>query len=80
MSVSAFVVEEIRRILSDKGAPIPDLNDQTIFLGDDMDFDSLDLAGLVVALEQKTGRDPFRKGFVEFRTIGELTQLYETLE
>ncbi|HYC02651.1 MAG TPA: acyl carrier protein [Azospirillaceae bacterium] len=68
--------EEVARILAEKGeAPFP-LEAGTIFLGGEMPFDSLDLATLVVAMEGRTGRDPFRGGFRQFTTAGELAALY----
>jgi acyl carrier protein len=39
-------------------------------------MDSLDLAVLVVELEERIGKDPFKDGFVNFRTAGELADLY----
>jgi acyl carrier protein len=41
-------------------------------------IDSLDLATIVVQLTEATGEDPFQGGFIEFRTVGELTRLYST--
>jgi hypothetical protein len=35
-----------------------------------------DLATLIVALEGLTGKDPFRQGFRQFATAGELAALY----
>lgn len=70
------VIEETARIIRDKGEDVPVLGPDTVFLGGDLPFDSLDLATLVVVLEQKTGRDPFREGFRQFRTLGELAALY----
>jgi acyl carrier protein len=72
----ALVFEETSRILREKGAAVPALDSATAFLGGAMDFDSLDLATLIVALEERTGFDPFRAGFREFTTIGELASLY----
>ncbi|MBA3722583.1 MAG: acyl carrier protein [Parachlamydiaceae bacterium] len=40
-------------------------------------LDSLDLAQVVIMLEEKTGKDPFAKGFINFRTIQDLAALYE---
>lgn len=72
-----LIAGEVAQILADKGAaPISHFAADTIFLGGDMDFDSLDLATLLVVLEQKTGLDPFRSGFRQFTTVGELAALY----
>ncbi len=43
----------------------------------DTSLDSLDLAEVIVLLEEKTGKDPFLNGFINFKTIGELAKLYE---
>ena len=47
------------------------------FLLSDLDPDSLNLALLIVKLEERTGRDPFRLGFENFETVGELVALYQ---
>jgi acyl carrier protein len=74
--VFALIVEETARILREKGAPVPALGPDVAFLGGSMEFDSLDLATLIVALEERTGTDPFRTGFKDFTTVGELASLY----
>lgn len=71
------IASVVARILSEKGAPATDLKPGTVFLGDDLPFDSLDLATLLVELEEKTGKDPFRAGYRAFRTAGELAALYD---
>lgn len=45
-------------------------------LGKDIGIDSLDLAAIVVQLEEKTGHDPFANGVVDFRLAGTLADLY----
>jgi hypothetical protein len=40
-------------------------------------IDSLALALVIVKLEELTGKDPFKGGFISFRTVGELVRLYE---
>lgn len=70
------IVEELARIVRDKGAVLPPVDDDTVFLGGILPIDSLDLATLLLCLERRTGRDPFRAGFRQFRTIGELAELY----
>jgi len=59
-----------------KGAPTVPINSETAILGGQLAVDSLDLAGIVVELESLTGKDPFAGGFINFRTVGELTDLY----
>jgi len=72
----ALIGEEVARILAEKGAAPATVDGSTVFLEGAMDFDSLDLATLIVALEQRTGVDPFRAGFRQFTTAGELARLY----
>ncbi|HYE49693.1 MAG TPA: acyl carrier protein [Azospirillaceae bacterium] len=72
----ALIREEVARILAEKGEGPAEVGADTRFLGGDLPFDSLDLATLVVALEGRTGRDPFRAGFRQFTTAGELAGLY----
>ena len=71
------VEEALNQVLRDKGAPPAQLSADTVLLGDALPIDSLDLATLVVALEQHFGFDPFRDGFRSFRTAGELAALYD---
>lgn len=66
----------IREIATSKGASLPRLTESTLLLGDTLPIDSLDLASIVVQLEEATGYDPFSEGFIEFRTASELARLY----
>lgn len=75
--VRTVIAEELAEIVRAKGETLPPLDDGTEFLGGALPIDSLDLATLLVVLERRTGRDPFREGFRQFRTIGELVALYE---
>lgn len=74
------VLETIQKlvgeILEQKGLDLMALDASTELLGGELGIDSLDLATLVRELEEATGRDPFGDGFVEFRTAGELADLY----
>ncbi len=74
----ALITDELGRIAADKGVVLPALTPGTVFLGDQLPIDSLDLATLLVVLERRTGRDPFREGFRSFTTVGELVALYRT--
>ena len=67
---------ELRQILADKGSPAGEVTPDTPLLNGPLDIDSLDLATLVVALEEKTGLTPFANGFVLFHTAGELAGLF----
>jgi acyl carrier protein len=76
----AEVLEHIRRIvrqkIEDKGLDAPEIDANAELLGGKLQIDSLDLAALVNELEHVVGHDPFAKGFIEFRTAGELAKLY----
>lgn len=75
--ISSIVKKCISDALEAKGYEVPDLADDSVLLGGDIRIDSLDLAGIVVQLQEATGHDPFKDGFIDFRTIGELTKLYD---
>ena len=77
MKVNEAIVEYINRIRTQKGLDILSASNDTELIGENSGLDSLDLAVLITELEQKTGKDPFKDGFIMFRTIGELTTLYE---
>jgi acyl carrier protein len=66
----------VDRIAASKGTTAPKMKSETMLLGGGLPIDSLDLAAIVVELEQATGVDPFKAGFVNFRTAGELARLY----
>jgi acyl carrier protein len=75
------VLRLIKDLLADiaesKGLKKPEIGADTQLLGGEVGIDSLDLASLVHQLEEATGRDPFRSGFVNFQTAGELARLYQ---
>ena len=75
--IRTVIADELAGIVRGKGLALPPLHDGTVFLGGDLPIDSLDLATLLVILERRTGRDPFRAGFRQFTTLGELAALYE---
>ncbi len=76
MSVLDLIRSELNTILADKGADSGDIATDTVLLGGPLDIDSLDLATLVVSLEEQTGLTPFANGFVLFHTVGELATLF----
>ena len=76
MTALNLIREELIQILTDKGAATGDINTDTPLLNGPLDIDSLDLATLVVILEEKTGLTPFANGFVLFHTAGELAALF----
>jgi acyl carrier protein len=76
------MLTHIERIIGDiaaaKGASKPPrVHESMRLLGGELPIDSLDLAGILVQLESVTGYDPFKEGFINFRTVGELARLYE---
>lgn len=71
-----LIARETARILTEKGEAAAAVTADTPFLDGPLPFDSLDLATLIVALEGVTGKDPFRQGFRQFNTAGELAALY----
>lgn len=71
-----LIAVETARILAEKGEAAAPVTADTAFLDGPLPFDSLDLATLIVALEGATGKDPFRQGFRQFTTAGELAALY----
>jgi acyl carrier protein len=73
--IRGHVVQAIRRVFSDSGRDVPDIQDDSVF-GTAIKLDSLDFAVVVVQLEQALGVDPFRKGARPVQTVGELIQLY----
>ncbi len=66
----------VNSALEDKGEDPQEVTAETELLGEGLGIDSLDLAMLVRELEQITGHDPFKDGFIDFRTAGELAKLY----
>jgi acyl carrier protein len=73
----SLISQELERIVAEKRQVLPMLEPETVFLGGALPIDSLDLATLLVVLERITGQDPFRNGFRQFTTVGELAALYE---
>ncbi|MCR6658885.1 MAG: phosphopantetheine-binding protein [Asticcacaulis sp.] len=76
MTALDLIREELTQILADKGAAPSEVTADTPLLNGPLDIDSLDLATLVVILEEKTGLTPFAEGFVLFHTAGELAALF----
>jgi acyl carrier protein len=66
----------VQRILTDKGETPSPITADVELLGGAIAIDSLDLAMLVRELEDVVGHDPFKDGFIDFRTAGELAKLY----
>lgn len=64
------------QILDAKGVPRVELREEMPVLDGTLPIDSLDLAQIVIELQSATGKDPFRDGFIQFRTVGELARLF----
>jgi len=74
--VHSTVVDVINRVLSDSGRPTRSIENDDTFTGT-LGRDSLDLAVMVVGLEQQLGVDPFRAGAKPVANVGQLVELYE---
>lgn len=66
----------VQDALKQRGLPPQPVTADTLLLDASLGIDSLDLAAIVVQLSEETGKDPFEDGFIDFRTVGELAQLY----
>lgn len=75
-SIRQTIIETMAQVQADRGRALAtpqDSDSLTRTLG----FDSLDLAVVVVRLEQQLGCDPFRDGRPLVPTFGEFVALYE---
>jgi acyl carrier protein len=75
LQVVSVICDRVKYIAEDKGTPVGSVGADTILLGG-IGLDSLDLAAIVVELQEMTGKDPFHEGFIEFRTVHELAVLF----
>ena len=71
----AVIVSAINKVRADSGRSPLEPDDGDALTGE-IGFDSLDLAVLVVTLEQELNVDPFRDGTQTARTLGELVTVY----
>ncbi len=76
MTAFELIQQELTQVLVEKGVVAPVIGHDTLLLNGPLDIDSLDLATLVVTLEESTGKTPFAQGFVLFHTAGELATLF----
>jgi acyl carrier protein len=74
-STRAQIIVAIDKVLTDSGRTPREFTDQDA-LAADIGLDSLDLAVLVVTLEQQLGIDPFREATRTARTLGDLVDIY----
>ncbi len=72
---AAAVHETIAQILTDNGREATAIRDNDL-LREELGFDSLDLAVLVVRLAQRLGVDPFRTKRLKVRSVGDLAAVY----
>lgn len=72
----SLIAAELALVVAEKGEALPRITSDSVFLGGGLPVDSLDLATLLVVLERKLGVDPFREGFRQFTTAGELATIY----
>ena len=77
MRLRERIVAAIDGILSGRGKSARAWTDEDSLM-QAMDLDSLDLAVLVVTLEEELGVDPFRDGRAAVQTLGQLTAVYES--
>ena len=76
-------VEAVKKLASRAGVSFPELERTEAEIKRDsrvlgeLPLDSLALAVIVVELEERTGKDPFKGGFIRFNTVGELAALYD---
>ena len=73
--VRAAVADAVNKVLTDSGRPAREFADEDTLTGT-IGLDSLDLAVLVVTLEQSLGIDPFRNGAAPVPTFGKIVELY----
>jgi acyl carrier protein len=74
--VLARIGRSINEVRANKGLNSITLTENISLLGGDTGIDSLDLAALVVELQDENEYDPFQEGFVNFNTAGELASLF----
>lgn len=72
----ASIIGVVSEILRDKGRREPEIGAETVLLGGQLGIDSLDLAVVVIRMGELTARDPFENGFIDFRTVGDMAELY----
>jgi acyl carrier protein len=70
------IVQTIRTLLTERNDPVPELRPETRISASGLD--SLDVAALVVRLEDRLGVDPFKDATLTRypQTLGEMAALY----
>ena len=75
-SVEAEVVATVRELLTRLEKPTGEIELTTSLYGDGLDLDSLEVAELSAALEDRLGGDPFRGAENPPETIGDLVAYF----
>lgn len=70
------IEQTVQEILADRGTSSRRISEGDTLTGT-LGLDSLDLAVLVVKLEQELGCDPFRDGLAPVSTFGDLVAVYQ---
>jgi len=76
VDVYQLITKGVAARLTEKGEKVPELGSGTRMLGGELPLDSLDVATILIEMQEQVGVDPFADGFIEFRTIGELVDIY----
>jgi acyl carrier protein len=76
-NIRATVQGKIQQVLEQTSRPRMSFEDDDLLFVE-IGLDSLDLAQVVVALEQQLGVDPFRKSGTAIRTFGDLVRAYQS--
>lgn len=71
-----MIIKTIQEVMEENGRSLSAVLPSTKILAE-TSLDSLDLAIVIVKLEEKTNKDPFKQGFIPFSTVEELAKLYE---
>ena len=74
MEPEKVVVEVLERLLEQRDEDVPEVALDSR-LQDDLRLDSLEIAELSAALEERLGRDPYNEGLAP-RTVAELIAFY----
>jgi acyl carrier protein len=81
MSAEEIILSEIKILLKKNGREnhFSKLNSKTNLFSSESGMDSLDLAELIVRMEEKFGVDPFKESGprTSLRTLGDLAAYYE---
>ncbi|MCK1387647.1 acyl carrier protein [Bradyrhizobium sp. 21] len=75
-AVVTIIKRSVIDVVHAKGLRPPELDASTDLMAGDFGLDSLDLATVIIAIEAETGIDPFKSGFREFSSLGELAGFY----